>query len=47
MIALPGLTLATKRIRGSAEAFFWPSRRASIAGMLPNRFPDAGEKSRI
>jgi predicted glycogen debranching enzyme len=43
MIALPGLTLATGRFdiaRDILRAF----SRASDRGMLPNRFPDAGEK---
>ena len=43
MIALPGLTLTTGRFaaaRGTLQAF----ANAMDRGMLPNRFPDAGEQ---
>jgi predicted glycogen debranching enzyme len=42
MIALPGLTLATKRYDIARDILLEFSRHVSD-GMLPNRFPDAGE----
>jgi predicted glycogen debranching enzyme len=42
MIALPGLTLATGRAEVTASALRTFARFVS-QGMLPNRFPDAGE----
>jgi glycogen debranching enzyme, archaeal type, putative len=42
MIALPGLTLATNREEIGREILLEFSRHIS-EGMLPNRFPDAGE----
>ena len=42
MIALPGLTLETGRYDVS-KTFCGPSPAVWISGMLPNRFPDAGE----
>lgn len=43
MIALPGLTLATRRPDVAADVLRTFARFAS-QGMLPNRFPDAGEE---
>lgn len=42
MIALPGLTLATRRFDVAKEILLEYSRHVS-QGMLPNRFPDEGE----
>lgn len=42
MIALPGLTLATRRYTEAREILLAFARSAD-RGMLPNRFPDAGE----
>lgn len=42
MIALPGLTLATKRYDAAKDILFAFTGYLS-EGMLPNRFPDAGE----
>jgi len=42
MIALPGLTLATNR-PGMAKSILTEFSRHISDGMLPNRFPDAGE----
>lgn len=42
MIALPGLTLATRRFDVAKEILLEFSRHVS-EGMLPNRFPDEGE----
>lgn len=42
MIALPGLTLATGRY-DVARSILWEFSRYVDQGMLPNRFPDAGE----
>jgi predicted glycogen debranching enzyme len=42
MIALPGLTLATRRFDVAREILLEFSRHIS-QGMIPNRFPDAGE----
>lgn len=42
MIALPGLTLTTKRFETARRILFEYSRHIS-RGMIPNRFPDAGE----
>jgi len=43
MISLPGLTLATGRPDAAREILLAFSRHVS-QGMLPNRFPDAGEE---
>jgi predicted glycogen debranching enzyme len=43
MIALPGLTLATRRFDVAADVLETFSRFIS-QGMLPNRFPDVGEQ---
>jgi predicted glycogen debranching enzyme len=43
MIALPGLTLVTKRF-DIARDILLAFSRATDRGMLPNRFPDAGEQ---
>ncbi len=43
MIALPGLTLATNR-PGIARSILSEFARHVDQGMLPNRFPDAGER---
>jgi predicted glycogen debranching enzyme len=43
MIALPGLTLATRRFDVAADVLETFSRFIT-QGMLPNRFPDAGEQ---
>jgi len=43
MIALPGLTLATNRFE-VAESILLEFSRHISQGMLPNRFPDAGEE---
>jgi len=43
MIALPGLTLTTRRY-DSAAAILRTFARYVSQGMLPNRFPDAGEQ---
>ena len=42
MIALPGLTLATRRY-DAARAILLAFAASTDRGMLPNRFPDAGE----
>lgn len=42
MIALPGLTLTTRRV-GEARGLLLTFARYLDQGMLPNRFPDAGE----
>lgn len=42
MIALPGLTLSTRRFDEAADILRTFSRHIS-EGMLPNRFPDSGE----
>ncbi|HSD75684.1 MAG TPA: amylo-alpha-1,6-glucosidase [Steroidobacteraceae bacterium] len=42
MIALPGLTLATRRFAAAAQILRTFAEHVS-EGMLPNRFPDAGE----
>ncbi len=42
MIALPGLTLATGRF-SDAKKIMRAFARSASKGMLPNRFPDAGE----
>jgi predicted glycogen debranching enzyme len=42
MIALPGLTLATRRFALAREILLEYSRHVS-EGMIPNRFPDEGE----
>ncbi|MDQ3685437.1 MAG: amylo-alpha-1,6-glucosidase [Acidobacteriota bacterium] len=42
MIALPGLTLVTNRF-GAARGILSEFARHASRGMLPNRFPDAGE----
>lgn len=42
MIALPGLTLATRRFEIAKEILLEYSRHVS-QGMIPNRFPDEGE----
>jgi predicted glycogen debranching enzyme len=42
MIALPGLTLATGRF-SDAKKIIRAFARSASKGMLPNRFPDAGE----
>ena len=42
MIALPGLTLSTKRF-DIARSILLAFAKASSQGMIPNRFPDAGE----
>jgi predicted glycogen debranching enzyme len=42
MIALPGLCLATKRF-DIARSILLAFARSSSQGMIPNRFPDAGE----
>jgi predicted glycogen debranching enzyme len=42
MIALPGLTLATRRFDDARSILLEFSRHVDC-GMLPNRFPDAGE----
>ena len=42
MIALPGITLITGR-HEDAKRILWAFAEASSQGMLPNRFPDAGE----
>jgi predicted glycogen debranching enzyme len=42
MIALPGLTLVTKR-HDAARAILLAFASSADQGMLPNRFPDAGE----
>lgn len=42
MIALPGLTLSTKRF-DIARSILLAFARSSSQGMIPNRFPDAGE----
>ena len=42
MIALPGLTLATNRY-DAARSILEEFARYADRGMLPNRFPDAGE----
>lgn len=44
MIALPGLTLATNRAEIARKILLEFSQHIS-RGMLPNRFPDAGEKA--
>jgi predicted glycogen debranching enzyme len=43
MISLPGLTLATGR-REVAARILWTFAQFVDRGMLPNRFPDAGEE---
>lgn len=43
MIALPGLTLATNRYAEAADILRTFAKHIS-RGMLPNRFPDSGEK---
>jgi glycogen debranching enzyme len=43
MVALPGLTLATGRFDIARDILLAFSRAADM-GMLPNRFPDAGEQ---
>ena len=43
MIALPGICLATGRY-GTARSIFRAFAAHASEGMLPNRFPDAGEK---
>ncbi len=43
MIALPGLTIATRRFDAAANILRTFARFAD-RGMLPNRFPDAGEQ---
>lgn len=43
MIALPGLTLVTRRYEVAREVLLTFARYLD-RGMLPNRFPDAGEK---
>lgn len=42
MIALPGLTIPTRRLEEAAEILRTFARHAD-RGMLPNRFPDGGE----
>lgn len=44
MIALPGLTLATNRVEIAKEILLEFSKHIS-EGMLPNRFPDAGDRA--
>ena len=44
MIALPGLTLATNRAKIAREILLEFSQHIS-QGMMPNRFPDAGEEA--
>lgn len=44
MIALPGLTLATNRAEIAKEILLEFSKHIS-EGMLPNRFPDAGDRA--
>jgi len=46
MIALPGLTLTTGR-HETAAAILRTFARYVSEGMLPNRFPDVGEKPRV